>query len=189
MSRAAAILRPVALAAVMATFVAVPPTAIGEAGIGMAFAYDGRDVPSLVGDDFVPGFLVFVREGGGGMCFDWSFNWYDDEAGSWFDWEFWAAYELHPMTARSIEPFVQIGAALQMHAEVGGHDTQESDGVTELGVRPVTGLGVALLGRTAYLRLRLQYQGPAIAVPTLNAPAAGPLRILLAGGIAFDREE
>ena len=173
-----------------------PAVAAGHnAGFGFVVAdsfsaLSSADLAGIFNQQAMPGILVFFRDRGWGMSFDYSFNWYDDAAGSWFDFDFRTTYDLHLFDSHSIDPFLQFGGALQMHADTDEETapaSPELEDATELGFAAVIGAGVNVFVGGLSLRAALHYQGIRLEVvgPAGSPTSIGPARLMLAAGFAF----
>lgn len=174
----------VAVAALLAA-----PALGADVGLGLVLAGDSAtpgqaNVASLFSRQAIPGVLVFVRDHSWGLSFDYSFNWYDDALGSWFDFDFRGSYDLHLLAAGTFDPFLQVGVALQMRTPL--EERSRPGTATDLGFRAVAGAGINLVGQGLYLRGAVQYQGIGVGVPTLAVPEAGAFRVMLSAGTVFD---
>jgi hypothetical protein len=176
---------------------AAGPLCADTVGVGFTIADDFPDVPEgeeiysrlIASGEIVPGFLVFFTERDWGMSFDFSFDLTAGQAEpgptdpSWLDFSFAATYDWHPLRFFVLDPFLQLGAGLNMAAPV----TEYSDEV-RLRFHPVMGAGVNVGLGSVYLRGNIQYQGLSFVIPApdIEPYEAGPYRVLLSAGFLLD---
>lgn len=165
-------------------------------GLGFTLGDDFPDVPEgeeiysrlVTSGEVTPGMLVFFVERDWGMSFDFSFDVTSDQPEptatdpSWLDFTFAATYDWHPLRDFIIDPFLQLGAGLNMAAPL-----TEFDDEVRMRFHPVAGAGVNFRIGALFLRAGVQYQGLSFRIPSaeIQPYETGPYRIVLSAGGMF----
>lgn len=167
-------------------------------GIGLTVADGFPDVPSkdevstrfLGASGIDPGVLLSWRDDQAGMSFDFGMRFSSEDPMDsayqrwWMDLDATATYDWHILPRFIIDPFVQLGAGMDMAVKLTDDEPED----IRMAFHPVLGAGIDLNLGHIFLRGNLQYQAGSWLVPdpSIGPYDISPYRVLLAAGLRLD---